>query len=526
MAAATHSVALEGLVGRPVEVEVDISTGMPGTVIVGLADTTVNESRDRVRSAVVNSGTSWPDHRVTINLAPSALPKSGSHYDLAIAVAVFAAKNLVPAEQLATTVILGELALDGRLRAVRGVLPATLAAIAAGFERVIVPEVNVPEALLVAGIDVIGVRSLRHTVAVLTGEDEPDDPPVPPLEAGAEVSWAGSTRVACLDLADVAGQDDARLSAVIAAAGGHHLLMVGPPGIGKTMIAQRLPALLPDLRHEESLEVSAVHSIAGILPADTPLLTRPPFLDPHHTASAASIIGGGSRTIRPGALSLAHRGVLFLDEAPEFASNVLDALRQPLESGQVVVSRAAQTAAFPARFQLVLAANPCPCGNSGSLSERCECTPLMMRRYADRISGPIRDRIDIHRRLSTPQRSQVAQFTGGGASSRDLAAVVAEARERQLRRLADTPWRVNCAVPGVELRKRFPVSDSGRTLIEQQVRSAKLSARGADRILRLAWSVADVTGCDRPGAEEVETALSLRRGTAIGGPVRQLVEVA
>ena len=521
--AATHAVTLDGLAGRPVEVEVDISSGMPATVVVGLADTIVNEARDRVRAAVVNSGTSWPDQRVTINLAPSTLPKSGSHYDLAIALAVFAAKRLIPAEPLADTVFLGELALDGRLRAVRGVLPATMAAAGAGFARVVVPESNVPEAQLVPGVAVVGVRSLRQTVALLVGDEEPDDPPVPPLDDVGGLAWGGTERLGALDVADVAGQEESRTALVVAAAGGHHLFMVGPPGIGKTMLAHRLPGLLPDLPLGDALEVSAVHSLGGTLPADAPLVRRPPFIDPHHTASAVAIVGGGSRSIRPGALSLAHRGVLFLDEAPEFASNVLDALRQPLESGHVVVSRAAQTAVFPARFQLVLAANPCPCGQGGTVAEQCECTPLMRRRYRDRISGPVRDRIDIHRVLTAPSRPELAHALGRARSTADLALVVAEARDRQRERFRGTGWLLNSDVPGVELRKQWPVSDTGRAVLDSQLRAQKLSARSADRVLRLSWSVADLRAHDVPDADDVGLALALRRGSPLGHELRDLV---
>jgi magnesium chelatase family protein len=524
MAAATHSVTLDGLSGRPIEVEVDIGGGLPQTILVGLADTMVSEARDRCRSAVSNSGTSWPDQRVTINLAPSTLPKTGSHYDLAIAVAIFAAKTLVPDESLAGSAFLGELALNGRLRAIRGVLPATLAAAEAGFERVFVPEVNVPEAELVHGIAVVGVRSLRQTIALLTGQAEPDDPPVPPLDDSPSMSWTSGDRLAHLDLADIAGQEDSRIALLVAAAGGHHLLMTGPPGIGKTMLAQRLPGLLPDLTYEQSLSVSAVHSVAGVLPSDSPLLTRPPFLDPHHTASAVSIVGGGSKVIRPGALSLAHHGVLFLDEAPEFASNVLEALRQPLESGRVVVSRAAMTAAYPAQFQLVLAANPCPCGLSSAVSSQCRCTPLMRRRYADRLSGPIRDRIDIHRELSAISRPELAASIAPGRATSELADVVAQARDRQRRRLADTPWRLNSEVAGVDLRKHWPVDDTARTVVDHQLRTNKLNARSADRILRLSWTIADLRGHDVPDADDVDSALSLRRGTALGGTLRDMVQ--
>lgn len=526
MSASTRSVTLDGLSGRPIEIEVDVSNGLPKTIVVGLPDTTVNEARDRCRSAVVNSGMSWPDQRVTINLAPSTLPKSGSHYDLAIALAVFAALKEIPREPLEGAAFLGELALDGRLRAIRGVLPATLAAAEAGFGRIFVPEVNVPEAELVEGITVIGLRSLRQAVALFRGEDEPVDPPVSPLDEPQSLAWAGSDRLAGLDLADVAGQDEARLSIVVAAAGGHHVAMTGPPGIGKTMLAQRLPGLLPDLGYHASLETSAVHSVAGVLSADSPLLTRPPFLDPHHTASAASIVGGGSRTIRPGAMSLAHHGVLFLDEAPEFASNVLDALRQPLESGHVVVSRAAQSVAYPARFQLVLAANPCPCGLSSSVANQCQCTPLMRRRYRDRISGPIRDRIDIHCTLAALSRPELVHAVHAARSTAEISPVVAAARKRQAERYADTPWALNTDVPGVELRKRWPIGPRGRALVDQQLRAQKLSARSADRILRLAWTVADLLGHESPDGDDVDAALALRRSLPLRGELRRLVQPA
>lgn len=523
--AAVHSIALDGLAGRPVEVEVDIASGLSATVVVGLADATVSEARNRVRSAVVNAGTSWPETRVTINLAPSSLPKTGSHYDLAMGLGIFAAKQIVDLGALDRSVFLGELALDGRLRAIRGVLPATLAAAEAGFERVFVPEVNVGEASLVPGMEVTGLRSLRQLVAMLRGEEEPDDPPVPPLAGASDGGWAEAPRDD-LDLADVVGQHDGRMATLIAAAGGHHLLLTGPPGVGKTMLAQRLPGLLPDLEPSAAIEVSALHSLAGVLPSDVPMLTRPPFLEPHHTASAVSVVGGGSRVVRPGAMSLAHHGVLFMDEAPEFAVNVLEALRQPLESGRVVVSRAAQTAVFPARFQLVLAANPCPCGHAGSVMQRCECSAPVRRRYADKLSGPIRDRIDIHRTLVEPSRREVAQAVSEPWSTVDLLRRLEEARDRQRRRFEGSPWRLNAAVPGVDLRKNWPADPEGLRLIEQQVRAHKLTPRSADRVLRLAWSVADLCLRNRPSLDDVQCALDLRRGSPIGGELTRLIGAA
>ncbi|MGH3497176.1 MAG: YifB family Mg chelatase-like AAA ATPase [Nocardioidaceae bacterium] len=508
--ARTRSVTLDGITGNVVEIEVHVGVGLPKTVLVGLPDTALNESRDRCRAAVINSGISWPNHRITIALSPASLPKRGSHYDLAIALAVVSCMGEVPQEPIRDAVILGELALDGRLRAVPGVLPCALAAAAAGCDRAMVPEANVAEAEAVSGLQVIGVRSLRHAVALLRGGEIPDDPPVLPLASTARLTWSGSDRLDRLDLADVVGQPEGRLCVEVAAAGGHHLLFTGPPGVGKTMLAERLPALLPDLTFDESLEVSAVHSVAGTLDDEHPLVVRPPFLDPHHTASVASVVGGGSRAIRPGSMSLAHRGVLFMDEAPEFVAPVLEALRQPLESGHVTIGRADRTATFPAGFQLVLAANPCPCGSKSDDREPCECTPAARRRYRHRLSGPILDRIDIHRGIRQVSTHQLRSDLVLAEASSLVAVRVAAARERQSRRFAGLPWRRNGDVPGPDLRRDWPPTGDGAARLEQAGEQGRLSARGVTRVLRLAWTLADLKDLERPGVEQVEAALALR----------------
>ncbi|EIV95945.1 YifB family Mg chelatase-like AAA ATPase [Frankia sp. QA3] len=503
--ARARAVAVLGVEGHLVEVEADLADGLPRLTLIGLPDAALHEARDRIRAAVVNSGQRWPNRRITLGLFPATLPKAGSGFDLAMAVAVLGAAAVVPPDSLLRRVFIGELALDGRVRAVRGVLPAVLKAAAAGVERVVVPAANAAEAALVLGARVEPATDLAGVLAVLRGEMA-----APRVLVASPVASV-PTGAASVDLADVAGQTRGRLAVEVAAAGGHHLFMQGPPGSGKTMLADRLPGLLPMLDTDASLEVTAVHSVAGLLPPDGPLVTRPPYRSPHHSATPAALVGSGSAVIRPGLASQAHHGILFLDEAPEFARQSLDALRQPLESGTIEVARARATARFPARFQLVLAANPCPCAKArGPRGTGCECPSLVRRRYLARLSGPLLDRIDIQVALSAPSRAELKADLGRSDTSAQVAARVAGARALASTRLADTPWRVNAEVPGPALRRLWPLPAKVTAVAERAFDAGLLTARGLDRVHRLAWTFADLAGRASPGPEQFGAALDLR----------------
>ena len=502
-ASRTWAVALTGIEGALVEVEADQSNQTPGFRIIGLPDSALREAASRVHNASANCGLALSRRRITVNLSPASLPKQGSGFDVAIAVAALATGGGMDAGSLARTVHLGELGLDGRLRPVPGVLPAVLAAARAGFEHVVVPHANAPEARLVDGVRVLAATSLAE-VARVHGADVPDIAlePVPRPETATPAAHEP-------ELADVIGQPEAVEALIAAAAGDHHLLMSGPPGAGKTMLASRLPGILPPLDDEAAIQVASVRSLCGE-PVEA-LVRRPPFEAPHHSASVAALVGGGSRIVRPGAIARATHGVLFLDEAGEFPAHALDALRQPLETGAIVIHRAGFTASFPARFQLVLATNPCPCGNYGVRAAVCECPPMAIRRYLGRLSGPLLDRVDIELRLA---RVSVTQASRNGVVSTQTARErIAEARDRAAHRLRETPWRVNARVDGTWLRNGpLALPPVARRPLDTALHRGALTLRGYDRTLRLAWTIADLAGHPAPTVHDIGRALYMKKG--------------
>lgn len=496
---------LQGVSGRAVSVEVDAGRGLPSFQIVGQADRVVGESRDRIRAAFRQGGLEFPPGRVTVNLAPSDLPKAGSALDLPIAVAIAAARTELCAARIRSTLLLGELGLDGSLRAVRGALALTAAARPAGASQAVVPLDNLPEAGACPDVRVWGAATLGEVIGWLREEAalclpaEPDRPPAAPSEP---------------DLRDVRGQETAKRALEIAAAGRHNLLMVGPPGSGKTLLARRLPGLLPDLDPEEALEATRIHGVAGTL-GGASLLWRPPFRAPHHTTSDAGMTGGG-RPIRPGEVSLAHRGLLFLDELPEFRRPVLEALRQPLEEGSVRLVRADGALELPAAFQLVAAMNPCPCGYRGDERRDCECDDGAVGRYRTKLSGPLLDRIDLHVPVPAVPVEDVLPrddaLSDDRERSRDVAARVSEARARQALRYAREGFSTNSALPAAALERYCALDPECRALLERAVAGLGLSMRAVTRVLRVARSIADLGDAKAIAPAHLAEAIGFRAG--------------
>lgn len=520
--ATTHSVAVIGAMGHLLDIQADVSAGQPGITVVGRADAAQREGVDRVRMAIVNSDLRWPSaQRITILLSPADLPKAGTHLDLAMAISILGAQGRLKPGAIGDCAFLGELTLAGGLRPAIGVLPMVLAAARRGVRRIFVPEPQADEARLVEGIDVVPVRSLAQVVAEVDGEEWPDAPPVAAASGSHLVTWRGSERLDELDLADLRGMEDEKFAVEVAAAGGHAVLLTGAKGCGKTSLAERIPTLLPDLTREESLEVTALHSLSGTLRSEAGLVIRPPYAAPHHDASKASVIGGGAGRVQPGEISRTHAGVLFLDEFPLFHADVIDALRQPLESGEVTIARRDESVTLPAGGMLVLASNPCPCGNWTARvgTNRCQCAERIRRHYQSRISGPVADRIDVIRQVQPASPASHDPFLAPETSA-DVRTRVTFARARQAKRYAGRGWRLNAQVPGPRLKDTWPVDDAGQRLVDAEVHAGRLSARGAVRVLRVAWTVADLRAVDilsdqQPGVDEVRVALRLRQGNPL-----------